>query len=285
MVEVQVAAVAGEVLVVRLADLDQQVTRHASGRGGVALSAEVELHAVLDAGRDFDLDDRLFPAQAMLVGILGLGFDAPPQAAASGAGGGRLHLAEDGVGDAAHLAGAPALAAGVVLDPFGLDEAEHLDLLGHALGDLLEGQLDLDAQVGPLHPARAATATAESTPEGAPEDVAELAEDVVHVHAGTASRSTAHSGVTEAVVLGPLLLVAQDLIGLGRLLEPGLGIGVVGVLVGVVLDGQLPIGLLDVGIGCPPVDAEDLVEIALGHGAGQLPTTTFAKRRTLSWSL
>ena len=65
----------------------------------------------------------------------------------------------------------------------------------------------------------------------------------------------------------PLLLVAQDLIGLCRFLEAGLGIGVVGVLVGVVLDGQLPIGLLDVGIGCTPVDTEDLVEIALGHGS------------------
>ena len=80
--------------------------------------------------------------------------------------------------------------------------------------------------------------------------------------------------MTEPVVLGPLLLVAEDLIGLGGLLEPGLGLGVIGVLVRVVLDGQLPVGLLDVGLGCPPVHPEDLVEIALGHASGQLPTTT-----------
>src|SRR5205823_477351 len=50
----------------------------------------------------------------------------------------------------------------------------------------------------------------------------------------------------EPVVLLPLRLVVQDVVGLLRLLEAGLGRLVPGVPVGVVLPGQLAVGLLDV---------------------------------------
>ena len=116
-VEVEVAAVAGEELVVHLADLDQQVSGHAPGGGGVALAAEVELHAVLHAGGDLNLHHGLLAAQAVFVRILRLGLDAPPQAAAGGTGRCRLHLAEDGVGDPADLTGSAALAAGRIPRP------------------------------------------------------------------------------------------------------------------------------------------------------------------------
>ena len=268
---------------VRLANLHEQVTGDAPGGSRIALAPKVELHAVFDTGGNLDLDDRLLPAQAVLVGVLRLRLDAPPQAATGGTGGCGLHLAENGVADLSDLTGSAAGLAGVVFHPFGLDEPEHLDLLGHAFGNLLQGQLDLDAQIGPLGPARSPGASApKRISKGPAEDVSELAEDVVHVHAGTAASCAAHARMAEAVVFGPFLLVAQDLIGLGCLLEPPLGIRVIGILVRVVLDGQLPVGLLDVGLAGPSVDAEDFVEVALGHACDQLPTTTLANRRTLS---
>ena len=97
---------------------------------------------------------------------------------------------------------------------------EDLDLLVDAIGDLLEGQLHLDAKVGPFHPTATAAATSTS-PKGATEDVAKLREDVVHVHA-TPAKSTgtaAHAFVAKPVVLLALGVVAQDFIRLRRLLE------------------------------------------------------------------
>ncbi len=80
--------------------------------------------------------------------------------------------------------------------------------------------------------------------------------------AGTAS---VHAGGAELVVAGALGLVAQDVVGLLHLLEARLGLLVAGVAVGVVLTGQLAVGLLDlVGRGGAR-DAEDLVIIAR-HG-------------------
>jgi len=65
--------------------------------------------------------------------------------------------------------------------------------------------------------------------------------------------------VTVLVVEGPLLLVAQDLIGLAQLLELLLGLLVPLVLVGVVLDRELAVGLLDL-LGCGgPLDLENRV--------------------------
>ena len=67
--------------------------------------------------------------------------------------------------------------------------------------------------------------------------------------------------VAELVVLGPLLRVAEDRVGLLDLLEPGLGRLVPGIEVGMVFAGQLPVGLLDVGQGRSPGDAQDLIVI------------------------
>ena len=66
-----------------------------------------------------------------------------------------------------------------------------------------------------------------------------------------------------AVVAGPLLRVAQDVVSLGRLLEPLLGLGVAEVAVGVVLHGQLAVRLRDRVVVRVRVDAEDFVEVTL----------------------
>jgi hypothetical protein len=54
--------------------------------------------------------------------------------------------------------------------------------------------------------------------------------------------------VAEAVVLGALLGVLQDVVGLGRLAELLGRLRVLGVAVGVVLHRQLAVGLLDLGL-------------------------------------
>ncbi|KAF5055611.1 hypothetical protein DSECCO2_375850 [anaerobic digester metagenome] len=71
------------------------------------------------------------------------------------------------------------------------------------------------------------------------------------------------AGMAEPVVLGALGCVAQDLVGLGRLLEHVLGLRIVRVAVGVVLQGELAIGALDLISRGTAADAQHFVVIAL----------------------
>ena len=60
--------------------------------------------------------------------------------------------------------------------------------------------------------------------------------------------------MAELVVLGAFLGIGKHFVGLGHLLELVFGGLVVGVLVGMMLDGQLAEGLLDLDLGGIAVD-------------------------------
>ena len=152
----------------------------------------------------------------------------------------------------------------------------HLELLGDAAGHVLKRQFHLEPQVAAAVDAlliAAATAEPESAEPAAvaAEDVAEHGENVVHVHAGTAAEPAESAALraveAELVVLLTLLGVVQHLVSLGGLLECLLGCLVAGVAVGVVFDGQLAVGLLDVVFRGVLGDAQYLVVISfLCHG-------------------
>jgi len=67
--------------------------------------------------------------------------------------------------------------------------------------------------------------------------------------------------VAVGVVTLPLLRVAEDAVGLGRLLELLLRFLVAGVAVGVVLEGELAIGRLHLLVGGVARHTEDLVVV------------------------
>ena len=73
--------------------------------------------------------------------------------------------------------------------------------------------------------------------EAAAEDVAERRHDVFGV-AEVVDARPFQAGVAVAVVPLALVLVGEDLVRLGRFLEPLLGLGVARVLVGMILQGQ-----------------------------------------------
>ncbi len=83
----------------------------------------------------------------------------------------------------------------------------------------------------------------------------------------------AEGGVAELIVLSTLALVAEDVVGLGGLLEASLRSRVALVAVGVVLECLLAIGLLDLAVAGAALDLEDLVVVALGLGYDRLPST------------
>jgi hypothetical protein len=78
----------------------------------------------------------------------------------------------------------------------------------------------------------------------------------------------ADARVSVGVVTASLLRVPEDAVGLRRLLEALLGLPVPRVAIGVVLEGQLPVGGLDLLLGGIARDSKDLVVVARGHASG-----------------
>src|SRR6185503_8278918 len=180
-----------------------------------------------------------------------------PAAAAAGAGHAEEallegHLARAAAGRARGGAGAGgravARAGGAGL------RARDLDVRLRPEGRLFERQVQVVAQVG------AAPGPAPPPPEQVAE-AEEVAQDVAEVREdrGIEPARARHARVPVDVVTAALLGVAQDAVGLGRLLEPLLGLLVPRVAVGVVLHGQAAVGGLDLLLGGVAGDAKQLV--------------------------
>src|SRR6266704_1287728 len=230
----------------------------------LALAGDAELASRVDPGRNLDLQlafDRNLP-----LAVAGLAFAGhhPARAAAAAAGAGHAeeallesHLPRPAAGGTGGGLGprggavSPALLAG--LGPGDLDVG-----LG-AEGGLLEGDLEVVAQVRP--PARAAAAAPEEVAEAeeVAQDVAEVRED-----RGVEPGPRAHPGVTVGVVTLALLGVAERAVGFRALLEAVFRFLVARVAVGMVLEGQLAIGGLDLLLGGVARDPEHFVVVAFG---------------------
>ena len=137
-----------------------------------------------------------------------------------------------------------------------------LDLL--AVRGLLERDLHGDRHVPALHrPAARTAAAAERGVEAAgAEEGREEVGDRPEVAEVRGVAAAAQAFVAVGVVLLPAIGVRQHLVGLGRLLELGLGVRVVGVDVGVQLARQPPERLLDRRLVGVARDAEHLVVVA-----------------------
>ena len=68
--------------------------------------------------------------------------------------------------------------------------------------------------------------------------------------------------MAELVVLGPFLRIGKHLVGFGQFLETVLCNLIAGILVGMILDSESSVGLLDLGFGSVAVNLEDFVIIA-----------------------
>ncbi len=173
-----------------------------------------------------------------------------------------------------HLADAVTGGAGLGLGP-GLGAGAAAELALHQGGDadldllardrVLESEAEVITQVGTRARA-AAAAAAEDVAEDIAEDVLETRPRKVSGAAETAARLD--PGVAELVVGGAFLGVRENLVGQLGLLELGLGRRLAGIAVRVVLHGEPPVGLLDVGLAGVARHPQDLVIIAFGHGIG-----------------
>ena len=83
--------------------------------------------------------------------------------------------------------------------------------------------------------------------------------------------------MTESVISGPFVFIAEHLVGFGCLLEFLFGRFVSGVTIGMVLHGDLAVGLFDLSIFGSFAYSKNFIVISLCHIAiAYLPTTTLA---------
>src|SRR5690554_1710065 len=93
-----------------------------------------------------------------------------------------------------------------------------------------------------------------------------MAEDIADVlESGPAATRSVQPFMAELVVERALFRIGEDVISLGRLLKLPLGLRIVRVAIGMVLEGELTEGFLQLAIVGPAADAEDLIIITLGH--------------------
>ena len=279
----EVVAVAHEVLVRLDGDGDVQVAGAPAVGAGAALARQAQALPVGDARRHLDGHGARLAqaagAQARLARLL----DDGALAAAHVAGAGTDELPEPAeAGDLAHAAAAVALRA-LLAAGAGLGAAagaglarrvgRDLDVLGDAEDRLGEGEVEARLDVVAARRGRAAARRAPH-PAGvaqhrvehaaAEEDVEEVAEaDVLEV-----GHLPAAQAVEPVVVVGGARVgVAEDLVGLRRLLELRLGLRVLLVHVRVDLARELAEGLLDLaGVGVTP-HAEHVVVVTLQWSA------------------
>ena len=279
----EVIAVADEVGILFFLDDDLQVTGDTTAGSCVPLALDGELHTRGDPSRDAEGYDLFADLRALpLTEATGLGDDLA-RTLTGGADGLRLHHAEDtalsGDDDARAVARVALLLAvllrGAVSVTVGAgDLLLHLELLLYALVDLLEGEADASAKVGAAQDLTATAATSaeasevKATEATTSEEVAEAAEDIFHRHASAEATATAggaasDTGMTELVVALALLWIAQYVIGLSKLLELLFGLLVPGILVGVIFDGELAVGLLQLFGRSALSYAKDFIVISL----------------------
>src|SRR4051794_5711743 len=250
-VDVEVAAIQPKARVPADAHAQEEVARGAAADARPALAGEPDALAVADAARDVD-----FEVAPVVEG------EAPPPAAR------RLlerELQLDLLVAAAHRECVEAARAPAAAAPSPAAEQAVEEVVDVALAELDADVVEVAAPAEALEPAAARPAAGASP-------------GALGLLRGAPVRA-------EAVVLGALLGVAEDLVGLGDLLEAVLGARLL-VDIRVVLAGEPPVGTADLVLARSAGDAERLVVVAGADCGHQLPvcgrrdTATCAGRST-----
>src|SRR5277367_4131216 len=279
-----VVVLAHEHLVLLDVDDDVEIALRTAAVAGLALAAQFEARSIVDARRNFH-GERFVLADSPLSLALGARVGNDHAFAAALPAGRRdrkksllrAHLA------AAAAIGALACAAGAA--------ARARAVAGLALGEALELYDSLDsarrffefdfqivAQVvaAPRARARTSAAGAEEIAEDVGENFLEaLAEVEAPESARTALRSL-EGRVTEAIVLRATLGIGQNLVGLVEFLESLLGFLVAGIAIGMTLNGERAVRLLQLYLAGATVDAENFVVISLigwRHRGDSMPSS------------
>ncbi len=268
---VEVVAVALDAFLRLHANLDEEVAGRAAERALVALAPDSDALAVVDPGRNVDVERSVAQRAAEAVAIRARRLDDTTGPFAARAGALADELAEDALGDLLDAAGAAARVAGDghrsvccavaatrvarVRGPNGDIDADSRECVFE--GDRRAGH-DIAAAGGA---SRAGRCLAEDRfAEERAEDVGEVAE--VEIAGCEAAPTEAFAAVT--VIRRAPIGVGEHLVRLRRLAKALVGVWRVGD-VGMQLAGELAEGTLDLAVGGTSLDAEYLVVVAFSR--------------------
>ena len=252
-----------------------EIARGSAVAAGLAFAGQPQAIAIVHAGRNVDLELALHLAVAVAV-ALGAGIADDLAGAVAGAAGAadgeEALLVEDFAAAVAGGAGAGSAAgfAAGTLAAFAAFHARHLDFGAHAEHGVLEADFEIVADVfaalraGALAAAAPAASEQVAEAEEIAEDVAEIGEGFGIEAAGPPAPCT--PGMAEAIVGGALLRIAQDAIGLARLLEFLFGRGIVRIAIGMVALGEFAVSAFNLLIAGSLADTQNFVIISLRHG-------------------
>lgn len=140
------------------------------------------------------------------------------------------------------------------------------DLFFSAEAGFFERELEIVADVGALTRGVGRTGSSAASAKKVAEDIAEMAKDIADIlESGPAAAAAIQPLMAKLIVERALFGVGEDVISLGRLLKLLLGLRIVRVAIGMVLEGELTKRFLQLAIVGPAADAEDLIIITLGH--------------------
>ena len=264
-----------------LADLDgnDEVAVGAAVDAGIALLGDTDHVAVIDTLRNVDGDGLADPDTALAVAGRALVLDVLSGSAAIRADTFRLHHAEDRLASRADTTGTMAgRAVDDVLVALGtcamairacLDVVKRDIDLG-AVDGLVEGKLDGDLLVGSLAGDIAASCASGSAAEELAEDIVDIAEvrlrkaatESIEAVLEPVGSIVVEGSVAELVILGSLLRVLQDLVGLADFLELFRSVRRM-VQIRMVLLRKRPVGVLNLVLGGVFVHTEDFVVVFL----------------------
>ena len=168
----------------------------------------------------------------------------------------------------------------------------YLDFLLNSGSNFLKVHFHLHSQVrSPVYPAgtTATTKTSETTKATeTSENIPELRENIIHTHAATKTSlsGSTYSGVTELIITTSLLFVTQHIVCFSGFFKFFLGLLVARIFIRVILQSQFSICFLDLSGISTFRYPQHLIIISLFHYHATIyysPTTTFAKRITLSF--
>src|SRR5215469_16415847 len=254
-------------------DDDVEVAGRAAAEAGLTLIAELEARAVIHPRRNLDRERLGFADASLALALRARVGDRLALAAALRTRGRyrektllRADLAGAATVGALARAGRAVLGARAVA-PVAGRQALKLDRFFGAARRFLEFDFEIVTEVVAAARARSSAAAAcEEIAEDVGEDFLEALAEIETTEAARSTLRSLEGGVTKSIVLRAPIRIGQNLVGLVDLLEALLGFLVAGIAIGMELDREATIGLLEFFVASSASYAKDFVIVTLLSG-------------------
>src|SRR5690606_9701798 len=161
-----------------------------------------------------------------------------------------LHLAKKSIGNFGLIPRSATSRTGFECNALRLFKTFDFDFFGCSVHHFFQIQLYANAQIRTFHSTRTALlteSTSKSTSESTSKNIAEMRENIFHIHSTTTAKSagTAYACVTVLVIASFFLWITQNLISFGRFFKLFFGFFIARIFVRVIFYGLFAVSFFD----------------------------------------